>query len=70
MGIKLGNLSLPRRDIRWLYAWPPTSDELAFSQTSRASNLERLLDGAGMDAFDIGRSTLDGVPAFDPWATT
>ena len=68
-GIKLGDLSFPRGDIRWLYAWPLTSDELVFSQTSRPSNLERLLDGAGMAVFDIGRRPLDGVPVFDPWAT-
>lgn len=68
-GIALRDLSLPRRKVRWRYAWPLTSDELVWLQSSSSSTLDRLLDRAGMAVFDLGRKTLEGVPVFDPWAT-
>jgi hypothetical protein len=67
-GLEIAELSLPGRRVRWLHAWPITSDELVLLQANRNQDLESLLDRAGMAAFDIGRGSLEGVPAFDPWA--
>lgn len=56
----------PSGAVTWLTAWPLTSDELVWLEKPENA-LGRLLDEAGVRAFELGRSSLDGVPTVDPW---
>lgn len=56
----------PSGAVTWLTAWPLTSDELVWLEEPD-NTLGQLLDAAGVSAFELDRSSLDGVPSVDPW---
>lgn len=56
----------PSGKVTWLTAWPITSDELVWL-SARDHALDRLLDDAGLRAFELDRGPLEGVPVVDPW---
>jgi hypothetical protein len=65
-GLAIPPVFVPKREVAWTYAWPITSDELVWRQAVTKHQLAPHLDAAGIRAFDLGRSTVAGIPAFHP----
>jgi Suppressor of fused protein (SUFU) len=69
VGLVLADLGIGPRTIRWLYVVPLTSDEAVFVEAEGGAALRPYLESMAIDVIlDLNRSTLPGVPRFDPWA--
>ncbi len=69
-GTMVEHLSIGNDLIKWLYAWPITSDELATLNSEGVAAFEQRLRTMTTDeVVDLKRKSLPGIAKFDPWAS-
>ena len=67
--LEIAELKVGKKTIRWLYAWPLTSDELVALESEKYEAFaKRLREPKNMDLLDLDRGPMDGVDVFDPFA--
>jgi hypothetical protein len=60
--LEIAELKVGKKTMRWLYAWPITSDELiALESENYATFAKRLRHPKNMDLLDLDRGPMDGV---------
>ena len=66
--LEIAELKVGNKTIRWLYAWPVTSDELVVLESEKYEAFaKRLRAPKNMDLLDLDRGPMDGVDVFDPF---